>query len=348
MIASTPPPCLRTPRTSHNPLLAPPLTPPAAAHQRTQSHNPYRRPPMSPLRAVSNPTPGTESGADTPMHSPSPLRQRILLDPQPRFPRVVHRPAFPTLPSPRRQQPDFGTGFTTPTTGSFPNRRPLTRLSSDTTFARPLVPLSDSDSEGSELELDLDGDSIIRDFGNDVEIHDADPDEGQDISILEGVEDDEVDQSWHTAPSFTPANSSFSNIFSRDDIPPRSSLTRTPSTRPTSMILEEMQPPKAKRRSLDYSLSASTMPKFLLTPNRSKHREPAPERSSPPETSSPASPTARKHRLGLPVPPRTPGGENYSWHGGMDVNSESIRKVSFPLPCQFPSGSSSNMFNSSH
>lgn len=313
MLASTPPPCLRTP----------------PAHQRTQSHNPYRRPPMSPLRAVSNPTPGAESGTDTPMHSPSPLRQRILLDPQPRYPRVVHRPAFPTLPSPRRPQLDFGAALTTPTNASFPSRRPLTRLSSDTTFARPLVPLSDSDSEGSELELDIDGDSVIRDFGHDVEIRDADPDDGQDTSILEGIEDDEVDQSWHTAPPFTPGESSFASIFPRgDDIPPRSSLTRTPSTRPTSLILEEMQPPKAKRRSLDYSLSASTMPRLLLTPNRSRHREPAPERSSPPETSSPASPTARKHRLGLPVPPRTPGGENYSWHGGMDVNSESIRKLS--------------------
>ncbi|KAF8602480.1 hypothetical protein BDV93DRAFT_509245 [Ceratobasidium sp. AG-I] len=147
---------------------------------------------------------------------------------------------------------DFGAVLTRPTTGSFPNRRPLTWLSSDTTFACLLVPLSDSNSEGSEHDLDLDGDSIIWDFGNDMEIHDADPDEGQDISILEGVEDADVDQSWHTAPPFTPGDTSFSSIFLRNDIPAQSSLTRTPSTRPTSMTLKEMQPPKAKRRSLDY------------------------------------------------------------------------------------------------
>jgi hypothetical protein len=329
MLASTPPPCLRTPRRSPAFPVFPPVDPVPAAHQRTQTHNPYRRPPMSPLRAVSNPTPGTESGTDTPMHSPSPLRQRIILD-QPRFPRVVHRPAFPSLPSPRRPQVEFGAALTTPTTAHFPPRRPFTRFSSDTSFAQPLVPLSDSDSDGSDLELDIDGDSVIRDFGitHDVEIHDADPD-GQDVSILEGADDDEGEQSWHTAPPFTPGDPLFTNIFNRsDDAPPRSNLTRTPSTRPQSLIFEDMQPPKAKRRSLDYSIAASTMPKFLLTPSRSRHREPAPERSSPPETSSPASPTARKHRLGLPVPPRTPGGENRTWHGGMDINSESIRKVS--------------------
>ncbi|KAG8709736.1 hypothetical protein FRC08_018102 [Ceratobasidium sp. 394] len=327
MLASTPPPCLRTPRTSRISRIdvADRL---AAAHQRTQTHNPYRRPPMSPLRAVSTPTPGTTSGTDTPMHSPSPLRQRIQLD-QPRFPRVVHRPAFPSLPSPRRPQLESAAALTTPTSGNFPPRRPLTRLCSDTSFTQPLVPLSDSDSDGSDLELDLDGDSVIRDFGidHDVEIHDADPDDCQDVSILQGAEDDEGDQSWHTAPPFTPRDPIFSGVFPRtDDLPPRPNLTRTPSTRPTSMILDDMQP-KAKRRSLDFSVAASTMPRLLLTPNRSKHREPVPERSSPPEGSSPASPTARKHRLGLPLP-RTPGAENHSWHGGMDVNSESIRKLS--------------------
>ncbi|CAE6482869.1 unnamed protein product [Rhizoctonia solani] len=309
MIASTPPPCLRTPPT----------------HQRP--HNPYRRPQMSPLRSVSTPSAGTESGTDTPMHSPSPLRQRILLDPQPRFPHVVHRPAFPNLPSPRRASLDFGNAVGSPGPRPFPQRRPLTRLSSDTTFAQPLVPLSDSDSDGSELELDIEGDSVIRGFGidDDVEIHDADPDDGQDLSILDGQDDDEADQSWHTATPFTPGNSFFSNVLSPNDLPPRPNLTRTPSSRPT--ILEELQPPKAKRRSVEHSLTTGGMPKLLLTPSRSRHREPAPERSSPPEASSPASPS-RKFRLGLPLPPRSHGAENYSWHGGIDVNSESIRKLS--------------------
>ncbi|KAG9100259.1 hypothetical protein FS749_015830 [Ceratobasidium sp. UAMH 11750] len=72
------------------------------------------------------------------------------------------------------------------------------------------------------------------------------------------------------------------------------------------------------------------MPRLLLTPNRSKHREP----SSPLEDSSPVSPIPRKHRLGLPLPP-TPGAENHSWHGGMGVNSESIRKTR-TLPRMFP------------
>ncbi|QRV79083.1 mitosis inhibitor kinase SWE1 [Ceratobasidium sp. AG-Ba] len=323
MLASTPPPCLRTPRTSQHTTHSP-AHPAPATHQRT-THNPYRRPPMSPLRAVSTPTPGTPSGIDTPMHSPSPLRQRIMLD-QPRFPRVVHRPAFPSL-SPRRPQLDSAQAVSTPTNSSFPPRRPLTRLCSDTTFAQPLVPSSDSDSDGSDLELDLDGDSVIRDIGidHDVEIHDVDPDEVQDVSILQDDDDDEAEQSWHTAPPFTPG---LSGAFSRsDDHPSRSNLTRTPSTRPTALIPDDMQPPKAKRRSLDFATAASTMPKFLLTPSRTRHREPAPERSSPPETCSPASPTARKHRLGLPLP-RTPGPENQTWHGGIDVNSESIRKLS--------------------
>ncbi|KAG9096587.1 hypothetical protein FS749_008165 [Ceratobasidium sp. UAMH 11750] len=128
----------------------------------------------------------------------------------------------------------------------------------------------------------------------------------------------------------------FSNIFPHaDDLPPRPNLTRTPSTCPTSMILDDMQP-KAKRRSLDFSVAALTMPRLLLTPNRSKHREPVAERSSPPEGSSPASPTAQKHRLGLPLP-CTPGAENHSWHCGMDVNSESIRKVNSDSPSRtFP------------
>ncbi|CAE6462565.1 unnamed protein product [Rhizoctonia solani] len=311
MIASTPPPCLRTP----------------PAHQRP--HNPYRRPQMSPLRSVSTPTAGADSGADTPMHSPSPLRQRILLDPQPRFPHVVHRPAFPNISSPRRSSLDFSSAVGSPGPQPFPQRRPLTRLSSDTTFAQPLVPLSDSDSDGSDLELDIEGDAVIRGFGidDDVEIHDADPEDGQDLSILDGQDDDEADQSWHTATPFTPGNSFFSNVLSphNNDLPARPNLTRTPSSRPT--ILEELQPPKAKRRSLDHALTAGAMPKPLFTPSRSRHREPAPERSSPPEIASPASPT-RKFRLGLPLPPRSHGAENYSWHGGIDMNSESIRKLS--------------------
>ncbi|CAE6421274.1 unnamed protein product [Rhizoctonia solani] len=309
MIASTPPPCLRTP----------------PAHQRP--HNPYRRPQMSPLRSVSTPNAGTESGTDTPMHSPSPLRQRILLEPEPRLSHVVHRPAFPNLPSPRRASLDFGNAVGSPGPRPFPQRRPLTRLSSDTTFAQPLVPLSDSDSDGSDLELDIEGDSVIRGFGidDDVEIHDADPDDAQDLSILNDQDDDDADQSWHTATPFTPGNSFFSNVLSPNDLPPRPNLTRTPSSRPT--ILEELQPPKAKRRSMDHALMAGGMPKLMLTPSRSRHREPAPERSSPPETFSPASPS-RKFRLGLPLPPRSHGAENYSWHGGIDVNSESIRKLS--------------------
>ncbi|KAJ1304308.1 hypothetical protein OPQ81_005468 [Rhizoctonia solani] len=308
MIASTPPPCLRTP----------------PAHQRP--HNPYRRPQMSPLHSVSTPA-GTESGTDTPMHSPSPLRQRILLDPQPRFPHVVHRPAFPNLPSPRRASLDFGNAVGSPGPRPFPQRRPLTRLSSDTTFAQPLVPLSDSDSDGSDLELYIEGDSVIRGFGidDDVEIHDADPDEGQDLSILDAQDDDEAEQSWHTATPFTPGNSFFSNVLSPNDLPPRPNLTRTPSSRPT--ILEELQPPKAKRRSMDHALMAGGMSKLLLTPSRSRHREPAPEWSSPPEEPSPASPT-RKFKLGLPLPQRSQGPENHSWHGGIDVSSESIRKLS--------------------
>ncbi|KAF8706016.1 Protein tyrosine kinase, partial [Rhizoctonia solani] len=284
---------------------------------------------MSPLRSVSTPNAGTESGADTPMHSPSPLRQRILLDPEPRFAHVVHRPAFPNMASPRRSSLDFSTAVGSPGPQPFPQRRPLTRLSSDTTFAQPLVPLSDSDSDGSDLELDIEGDAVIRGFGidDDVEIHDADPEDGQDLSILEGQEDDEADQSWHTATPFTPGNSFFSNVLSpnNNDLPARPNLTRTPSSRPT--ILEELQPPKAKRRSMDHALTAGAMSKLLLTPSRSRHREPAPERSSPPETASPASPT-RKFRLGLPLPPRSHGAENYSWHGGIDMSSESIRKLS--------------------
>ncbi|KAG8722214.1 hypothetical protein FRC08_005572 [Ceratobasidium sp. 394] len=75
----------------------------------------------------------------------------------------------------------------------FPASPPLTRLCSDTSFAQPLVPLSDSDSDGSDLELDLDGDSVIRDFGidHDVEILDADPDDGR----AQSAEDDEGDES---------------------------------------------------------------------------------------------------------------------------------------------------------
>ncbi|KAG8722208.1 hypothetical protein FRC08_005566 [Ceratobasidium sp. 394] len=186
------------------------------------------------------------------MHSPLSLRQRIRLG-QPRFPRVVHRLAFSSLPSPRRPQLESAAALTTPTSGNFPPCRPLTRLCSNTSFAQSLVPLSDSDPDASDLELDLDGDSVIHDFGIDhnVGIHDADPDDGQDVSILQGAKDDEGDQSWHTAPPFTPGDPMFSSIFPRaDDLPPRPNLTRTPSTRPTSMILDDMQP-KAKHWSLD-------------------------------------------------------------------------------------------------
>jgi hypothetical protein len=120
----------------------------------------------------------------------------------------------------------------------------------------------------------------------------------------------------------------FRNIFNRsDDAPPCSKLTCTPSSQPQSLILEDMQPPKAKGCSLDYSIAVSTMRKFLLTPSRSCYGKPAPERSSPPETSSPASPTTHKRRLGLPVPPHTPRGENHSWNDSIDVNWESISKV---------------------
>lgn len=62
----------------------------------------------------------------------------------------------------------------------FSQCKPLTRLSSNTTFAQPLVPLLDSDSDGPNLELDIEGGSIIRGIridGN-VEIHDADPNNG--------------------------------------------------------------------------------------------------------------------------------------------------------------------------
>ncbi|KAG8682159.1 hypothetical protein FRC11_000177, partial [Ceratobasidium sp. 423] len=88
-------------------------------------------------------------------------------------------------------------------------------------FAQPLVPLSDSDSDGSDLELDIEGDSVIRDFGidDDLEIHDADPDNGQELSILDGQDDDEAEQSWHTAPPFTPGNSFFLSILPPDDLP---------------------------------------------------------------------------------------------------------------------------------
>ncbi|KAG8788655.1 hypothetical protein FRC12_014337 [Ceratobasidium sp. 428] len=169
-----------------------PACAPLVAHQRAQTHNPYRRPSMSPLRAVSTPTLSTTSSADTPMHSPSPLRQRVLPD-QSRFPRVVHRPAFPSLPAHRRSQLESAAPLTTPTSSSFPPRRPLTRLCSDTTFAQPLVPLSDSDSDGSDLELDIDADSVIGNFGidYDAEIRDVDPDDGQDVNILKGADDDE-------------------------------------------------------------------------------------------------------------------------------------------------------------
>jgi hypothetical protein len=52
-----------------------------------------------------------------------------------------------------------------------------TRLSSDTSFAQPLVLLSDSYSDRSDLEMDIDGDSIIWDFGitHNVAIHHSDP-----------------------------------------------------------------------------------------------------------------------------------------------------------------------------
>ncbi|KAG8708170.1 hypothetical protein FRC09_001399 [Ceratobasidium sp. 395] len=133
---------------------------------------------MSPLRAVSTPTLSKTSSADMPMHSPSPLRQGFYWT----------SPGF--LES--RSQLESAAPLTTPTSSSFPPRRPLTRLCSDTTFAQPLVPLSDSDSDGSDLELDIDADSVIRDFGisYDAEIRDVDPNDGQDISILKGADDE--------------------------------------------------------------------------------------------------------------------------------------------------------------
>ncbi|KAG8718300.1 hypothetical protein FRC08_005530 [Ceratobasidium sp. 394] len=59
--------------------------------------------------------------------------------------------------------------------GNFLPRRPLTQLCSGTSFAQPLVPLSGSDSDGSDLELDLDGNGVIHDF-------EIDPDNGQAVS----------------------------------------------------------------------------------------------------------------------------------------------------------------------
>ncbi|KAG8752008.1 hypothetical protein FRC11_008774 [Ceratobasidium sp. 423] len=167
-------------------------------------------------------------------------------------------------------------------------------------------------NNGSDLELDIEGDSVIRDFGidDDVEIHDANPDDGQELSILDGQDDDEAEQSWHTAPPFTPGNSFFLSVLPPDDLLARLNLTRTPSSRPT--VLEELQPPKAKRRSMDHALMAGGMQKLQLTPSRSRHHEPAPEWSSPPETSSPASPT-RKFRLGLPLPPCSHDADRATW-----------------------------------
>ncbi|KAG8752009.1 hypothetical protein FRC11_008775 [Ceratobasidium sp. 423] len=106
------------------------------------------------------------------------------------------------------------------------------------------------------------------DFGidDDVEIHDADPDDGQELSILDG-QDDEAEQSWHTAPPFTPGNSFFLSVLPPDDLPARPNLTRTPSSRPT--VLEELQPPKAKCRSMDHALTAGGMQKLQLTPSQS-------------------------------------------------------------------------------
>ncbi|KAG8729133.1 hypothetical protein FRC11_009452 [Ceratobasidium sp. 423] len=96
-------------------------------------------------------------------------------------------------------------------------------------FAQLLVPLSDSDSDRSDLELDIEGDSVIRDFriDDDVEIHDADPDNGQELSILDG-QDNKAEQSWHTAPPFTPGNSFFLSVLLPDDLLARPNLTQTP------------------------------------------------------------------------------------------------------------------------
>ncbi|KAG8744262.1 hypothetical protein FRC11_013556, partial [Ceratobasidium sp. 423] len=82
----------------------------------------------------------------------------------------------------------------------------------------------------SDLELDIEGDSVLRDFGinNDVEIHDAVPDNGQELSILDGQDDNEAEQSWHTAPPFTPGNSFFSSILLPDHLLARRNLTWTP------------------------------------------------------------------------------------------------------------------------
>ncbi|KAB5588009.1 Mitosis inhibitor kinase SWE1 [Ceratobasidium theobromae] len=169
-------------------------------------------------------------------------------------------PAFPPIPC-----SSLNFGSTVNSLGPIAQCRPLTWLSSNTTFAQLLIPLSDLDLDSSDLNLDIDGESIIWGFGidNDVKIHNADPDNSQDISIINGEDKDNSKQSWHTAVPFTPGNSMFSGIF-------------------VLHSNEELQP---KRHSLDYSIGPTAMPKLLLTPSHSQHCKLVPKQGSPPDTS---------------------------------------------------------------